>query len=134
VAAIAFAWKLFSLPAMPAAGQGRVGKTCSGCCAGRGASGWRRSSLFFMGQFALFTYLRPFLERVTGVGVSTLSLLLLLIGVAGFIGTTDRRASWKEGLYRTLIVIPLLMAAIAVALMAFGARWPRPPSCWASGG
>ena len=28
--------------------------------------------LFFMGQFALFTYLRPFLETVTGVSVSTL--------------------------------------------------------------
>ena len=41
-----------------------------------------------MGQFALFTYLRPFLETVTQVNVSTLSLMLLVIGVAGFIGTT----------------------------------------------
>ena len=34
-------------------------------------------ALFFMGQFALFTYLRPFLETVTRVDVSTLSLILL---------------------------------------------------------
>ena len=43
--------------------------------------------LFFMGQFALFTYLRPFLETVTAVGTSTLSLLLLILGVAGLAGT-----------------------------------------------
>jgi len=34
--------------------------------------------LLFMGQFALFTYLRPFLETVTKVDVTVLSLLLLL--------------------------------------------------------
>ena len=44
--------------------------------------------VFFMGQFALFTYLRPFLETVTRVNVSTLSLILLALGVAGFVGTT----------------------------------------------
>ena len=34
-------------------------------------------SLFFMGQFVLQTYLRPFLETVTGVNISGFSLLLL---------------------------------------------------------
>jgi predicted MFS family arabinose efflux permease len=77
-------------------------------------------SLFFMGQFALFTYLRPFLETVTQASPSMLSLLLLIIGVAGFIGTTLIGGLLKDGLYRTLIAIPLIMAAIAVALMAFG--------------
>lgn len=40
---------------------------------------------FFMGQFALFTYLRPFLETVTQVNVATLSIVLLVMGVAGFV-------------------------------------------------
>jgi predicted MFS family arabinose efflux permease len=55
--------------------------------AGRGARAGA-VGLFFMGQFALFTYLRPFLETVTRVDVSTLSLMLLLVGVAGVAGTT----------------------------------------------
>ena len=33
--------------------------------------------LFFMGQFALFTYLRPFLETQTKVDFKILSLILL---------------------------------------------------------
>jgi predicted MFS family arabinose efflux permease len=120
VAAIAFGWKLISLPAMTAGrgpGSGNVFKLLKRPAV---ALGMAAVSLFFMGQFALFTYLRPFLETVTHVGVPTLSFMLLIIGVAGFIGTTLIGAFLKENLYRTLIVIPVLMAAIAVALSFFG--------------
>jgi predicted MFS family arabinose efflux permease len=120
VAAIAFAWKFVSLPAMPAQGSGASKNVFRLLRRTEVAFGMAATSFFFMGQFALFTYLRPFLERVTNVGVSTLSLLLLLIGVAGFIGTVFIGRFLKEGLYRTLIVIPAVMAAIAVALIAFG--------------
>ena len=84
------------------------------------ALGMAAVSIFFMGQFALFTYLRPFLETVTHVGVSTLSLMLLIIGVAGFVATTLIGPFLKENLYRTLIIIPVLMAMIAVALVSCG--------------
>lgn len=76
-------------------------------------------SLFFMGQFALFTYLRPFLEAVTRANATTTSLMLLVIGAAGFIGTVLIGALVKDNMYRTLITIPLAMAAIAIALIAF---------------
>jgi predicted MFS family arabinose efflux permease len=75
---------------------------------------------FFMGQFALFTYLRPFLETVTQVDARMLSFILLVIGVAGFIGTALIGAVLKRGLYTTLVIIPALMAAIALALVFFG--------------
>jgi predicted MFS family arabinose efflux permease len=42
------------------------------------------------------------------------------VGVAGFVGTSLIGAFLNEGLYRTLAVIPLIMAAIAVALVAAG--------------
>jgi predicted MFS family arabinose efflux permease len=77
-------------------------------------------SLFFMGEFALFTYLRPFLETVTHVNASMLSLMLLIVGISGFIGTTLIGSVLKDGLYRTLVVIPVVMATIAVALIALG--------------
>ena len=63
-----------------------------------------------MGQFALFTYLRPFLESVTHVGDFTLSLLLLAMGVAGLISTVALGAVVQHGLYRTLWIAPVLMA------------------------
>lgn len=73
-----------------------------------------------MGQFSLFTYLRPFLETVTQVDITTLSFILLTIGVAGFIGTLVIGIFLKSGFYSTLIAIPFLMAVIAIALIAFG--------------
>jgi predicted MFS family arabinose efflux permease len=68
----------------------------------------------------LFTYVRPYLETVTHVDVSTLSLILLGMGVAGFIGTAMIGTFLRRGLYRTLIAIPVLMASIALALIPFG--------------
>jgi len=122
VAAIALVWQWVSLPAMKAQerapGSGNVFKVLKSRSA---ALGMAACGAFFMGQFALFTYVRPFLETVTRVNVSTLSLILLVIGVAGFVGTALIGAVLKRGLYRTLIAIPVLMAVIAVALIPFGA-------------
>jgi predicted MFS family arabinose efflux permease len=120
VAAIAFGWKLSSLPSMPAGHEKASGSVFALLKRPPVVLGMAAVALFFMGQFALFTYLRPFLETVTQVGTSTLSLMLLVIGVAGFIGTIVIGGLLKEGLYRTLVVIPVAMAALAVALLAFG--------------
>jgi predicted MFS family arabinose efflux permease len=120
VAVIAFAWKLVSLPPMQAQAGAGVAGIVRLLKRPAVAFGMAAVSLFFMGQFALFTYLRPFLEMVTGVGVSMLSFMLLLVGAAGFVGTVLIGAILKDRLYRTLVVMPVLMAAIAVALVAFG--------------
>ena len=77
---------------------------------------------FFMGQFALFTYLRPFLETVTHTSVSTLSLLLLTIGFSGLIGTFIIGKALELTLYGLLIGIPAFMAVIALALIPFGSN------------
>jgi predicted MFS family arabinose efflux permease len=100
-------------------GSGNVFKVLKSRTVAYGMAG---CGAFFMGQFALFTYLRPFLETVTHVSVSTLSLLLLVIGVAGFIGTMVIGTVLKRGLYGPLIAIPILMSVIAVALIPLGSR------------
>ncbi|MFL6674951.1 MAG: MFS transporter [Massilia sp.] len=120
VAAIALAWKLLSLPAMPPGRKHRSGNVFTLLKRPPVALGMAGVSVLFMGQFVLFTYVRPFLETVTHTGVTMTSLMLLIIGVAGFIGTTLIGGLLKNSLYRTVIVIPLIMAAIAVALIAFG--------------
>ncbi|WP_438012794.1 MFS transporter [Psychrobacter raelei] len=77
-------------------------------------------SLFFMGQFSLYTYVRPFLETITQVDTSTLSLILLGIGAMGFIGTCVITIFLDRRFYATLMIIPVIMAAIAVMLTLFG--------------
>ncbi|QGW85075.1 MFS transporter [Variovorax paradoxus] len=122
VAVIAWVWQWISLLAMSAQrrapGSGNVFKALKSRPV---ALGMAACGAFFMGQFALFTYVRPFLETVTRVSVSTLSLILLVIGVAGFVGTALIGPVLKRSLYRPLIGIPILMAVIAVALIPFGA-------------
>ena len=120
VAILALAWKLVSLPPIPAQGGAGSGKVFALLRQPAVALGMAAVSLFFMGQFTLFTYLRPFLETVTRVDAATLSLLLLVIGVAGLIGTTLIGSFLKEGMYRTLVFIPIGMALLALALLRFG--------------
>ncbi|MGY4827602.1 MFS transporter [Sphaerotilaceae bacterium SBD11-9] len=126
VALFALAWQWIALPSLKpeprAARSGSVFKVLRSRTVAYGMAG---CGAFFMGQFALFTYLRPFLETVTHVGVSTLSLLLLVIGVAGFVGTLVIGTVLKRGLYGPLIAIPALMAVIAAAMIPLGA-WVVP--------
>jgi predicted MFS family arabinose efflux permease len=122
VAAVALVWQWISLPAMAARERaphsGNVFKVLTSRPV---ALGMAACGTFFMGQFALFTYVRPFLETVTHVDVSTLSLILLVIGLAGFVGTAMIGSVLKRGLYGPLIVIPVIMAVIALTLIPFGA-------------
>lgn len=121
VAVAAFIWQWFSLPTMDIdkdrAPRGSIVRLLRRTIV---VTGLLACGIFFMGQFALFTYVRPFLETVTRVDITTLSLILLTIGVAGFIGTLVVGTFLKAGFYPTLTVIPLLMAGIAVTLVLTG--------------
>lgn len=120
VAAIVLVWQWGSLPSMEARSDSKSGGIFALMTRPAVAIGMLAVSLFFMGQFALFTYLRPFLETVPRLEVSTLSLVLLMMGVTGFIGTTLVGAAIQRSMYGTLIVIPLLMAMMATLLIVFG--------------
>lgn len=122
VAVIAFIWQWLSLPSMPATSR-QTEKQSSILGLLRNPvvmMGMLAISLFFMGQFSLYTYVRPFLETITRVDISTLSLILLGIGVMGFIGTAVINTFLERRFYATLIVIPLMMAVIALSLVFFG--------------
>ncbi len=119
VTIIAFTWLWISLPSLPV--QKVATKNVFGLLKRPlVAVGMLAITFFFMGQFTLFTYLRPFLETITHTGPTMLSLMLLVVGVSGFIGTTLIGMFIKRGPYRTLIVIPALMTIIALALIAMG--------------
>lgn len=121
IAVVALIWQSFSLPGM----NGNKSTASRGsvfCLFSRPvvSIGMLACGLFFMGQFALFTYVRPFLETVTRVDTSGLSLILLVIGGAGFIGTLIVSTFLNAKFYPTLMTIPGLMAVIAIALILTG--------------
>jgi len=122
VAVLALAWQWISLPSMKVEkrASGYVFRIFGAFKSLPVAWGMAACGSFFMGQFVLFTYIRPFLERVTRVDVATVSLVLLVIGVAGFAGTMLIGRFLGKGLYRTLVIIPVLMAVIAAALVPTG--------------
>ncbi|HBQ3100816.1 TPA: MFS transporter [Klebsiella quasipneumoniae subsp. similipneumoniae] len=123
VAIIAFVWQLLSLPSMSVTRQTAASRNVFRLFRRRVVTlGMLGVGIFFMGQFTLFTYIRPFLETVTRVDAATVTLVLLVIGVAGFIGTTLIGRVLKSGFYPTLMAIPVLMAITALALIAFGSH------------
>jgi predicted MFS family arabinose efflux permease len=120
LAALAFAWQLASVPSMPAARGSGAGAAFGLLRRPQVAFGMAAIMLLFMGQFALFTYLRPFLETAAGADVSALSLILLAMGVAGLVGTSLVGPILKARPQGVLIAVPLAMASIALALIPLG--------------
>ncbi|WP_448950031.1 MFS transporter [Labrys neptuniae] len=77
-------------------------------------------TLVFTGHFALFTYIRPFLETVTGVSVSTMSAILLGFGIANFLGTILGGFLLERSLRWTLAAMPLAMGVFGLMLAGLG--------------
>lgn len=120
LAAVTFVWLFTSLPKMPSRERASGMAAFQVLRRPQVPLGMLAVALFFMGQFALFTYLRPFLETITGVNVTTLSLMLLGLGLAGLAGTYAIGVALRHSLFGLLFGMPLVMAAIAAALVAVG--------------
>lgn len=120
LAVAAFAWQWARLPPMPGQVRSVSGNPFRLLARPAVALGMAAILLLFMGQFAVFTYLRPFLETVTGVDTSVLSLVLLLMGASGLVGTYLVGMLLKTWLFACLVLIPLSMAGMALLLVALG--------------
>lgn len=115
-----FLWQLLVIPRMPAERHVSV-SAMAGLFRHRAvALGMVATTLAFMGQFALSTYLRPFLEVVTGLEINSLSLVLLGIGVGGLAGTSVVGFVLRSHLSPLLIGLPAILALLALLLVAFG--------------
>jgi predicted MFS family arabinose efflux permease len=120
LAAITFAWQWLTLPSMPSDRNVRNISALGVLRRPGAAIGMAAMGLLFMGQFALFTYIRPFLEGATQLSVSGLSLILLAMGGAGLVGSWLIGRVVARSLSATLAMAPLAMAAIALGLVAMG--------------
>ena len=80
--------------------------------------------LVHSGHFAMFTYVRPFLEGTTGIGSQGLSLMLLGFGVANFVGTLLAGRLLERHPLATLVLMPALVGVAALALVLLPASLP----------
>ena len=123
VAIIAFIWLYKSMPSLPArhtyGHRPKLNSVFKLLKQWKVTLGMLSTMLFFMGQFALFTYLRPFLETQTKVDFEMLSLILLVMGIGGIIGTFIIGDILKTRLYSLLIIIPFFMMLIVIGLIYF---------------
>lgn len=72
--------------------------------------------LVFAGHFTLFTYVRPYLEQVTGLAVTGVSAVLLGFGIANYAGTWLGGVMMERNGRLTLALMPLVMGIAGLAL------------------
>ena len=115
--AIAVFWQWQALPSMPAQQQSKGPFSAFKLFKKPLVRfGMLAVALLFMGQFTLFTYVRPFLESAFQATSQQVSLVLFVIGFAGFIGTLLISKVIKLSLAFALIAAPAVMALIAFCL------------------
>ncbi|GHC96576.1 MFS transporter [Novosphingobium pokkalii] len=120
LAVVTFAWMWHSLPTLAPPRDSARSAVWRVLTRPKVALGLLASGLLFMGQFAAFTYFRPFLEQATAVSVSTLSAMLLGLGLAGLVGNALVGRAVAASLRGALLAMPVAMALIALGLVAWG--------------
>jgi predicted MFS family arabinose efflux permease len=146
VVLLVMVWQWIVLPSMPSRGGQTIG-SLFGLLRRRHVSlAMLAAMLTFGGAFCAFTYFRPFLEMALHATVPQLSMLLLGLGVAGFLGTYGAGAVVGACLPHLLRGLPLALAlatltlllaghwlwAVAVTMVAWGAVNSAIPVAWAA--
>ncbi|MGW3497499.1 MFS transporter [Streptomyces sp. NPDC001020] len=105
---VAMAVLLPSLPAEEAVALGGVMRLFGNS---RVATGLAVVALLVTGHFAAYTYVRPILEGVSGVGVSVIGTLLLAYGIAGIAGNFMVGARVSRSVRGTVLMTSATLAA-----------------------
>ncbi|MEU9837648.1 MFS transporter [Actinomadura sp. NPDC048032] len=113
------------LPPLPGTGAAGLSAMPQVLRAPRAQAGLLVTFLLVTGHFAAYTYVRPVLERVSGVDPDLISTLLLVYGVAGIAGNFTAGTAAARAPRRTLIRITVLLAP-AVLLFPLAGRSPLP--------
>ncbi|MBP0495391.1 MFS transporter [Pararoseomonas indoligenes] len=124
IGAVTLAFQIVTLPRLAPTGTARPGTLVEVLWRPGIGIGMLCVVLVFGGHFALFTYIRPYLEGAAGVGLQGLSLMLLGFGLANFAGTF--LAGWLIGrnLRAALILMPVLIGGGALTLAALHGALP----------
>ncbi|WP_437105550.1 MFS transporter [Streptomyces sp. enrichment culture] len=115
--AVAMAVLLPPLPAEEAVALGGVLRLLSNP---RVATGLAVVALLVTGHFAAYTYVRPVLEEVSGVGASMIGTLLLIYGIVGIMGNFAVGARVGRSVRGTLLLISGTLAASVLLVPLLG--------------
>jgi len=113
-------WQWMAIPKLPPSRDVSVGQMFGLLRSPVFAVGMLATTLAFMGQFSLSTYLRPFLENVTSLDIGMVSIYLFDVGVAGLIGTLAIGYVLRSHLVLAIVGLPAGMAAMAALLIFAG--------------
>jgi predicted MFS family arabinose efflux permease len=120
LAAVTMVWQWVSLPSMRSTERVPAGRVLALLRRPNVARAMAGVMLTFGGAFAAFTYLRPFLENRVQATLPQLSLLLLALGSAGFVGTYAASALLNRHLYRLLKGLPLALGVVTIGMLLAG--------------
>lgn len=124
VGVVTLVFQLFTLPPLAPRRPARLSTVLEVLLRPGIAVGMLACVLVHTGHFALFTYIRPFLESTSGVGAEGLALMLLGFGAANFVGTL--LAGWllEKSPRGTMVLMPALVGVTALALVGLPASVP----------
>ncbi|MEP2733151.1 MFS transporter [Tateyamaria sp.] len=120
LAVLALLVQMLTLPSLPAQGKARMTILFEVLRRPGIGIGMFAVLMVFAGHFTFFTYIRPFLETVTGVGVDGVTAILFGFGLANFLGTYLIAFVIQRSLRLALIMMPTVMAGLALVLTLFG--------------
>jgi predicted MFS family arabinose efflux permease len=120
LAVVTMVWQWISLPSMRSTERVPAGRVLALLRRPNVARAMAGVMLTFGGAFAAFTYLRPFLENRVQATLPQLSLLLLALGSAGFVGTYAASALLNRHLYRLLKGLPLALGVVTIGMLLAG--------------
>lgn len=124
LAVVVLAVQLATLPALPPRGRSRLSTLAVLMSRRHIALAMLAVLMVFAGHMSLFTYIRPFLETITGIGVTAISATLLAFGIACFAGNYLGSLLVARSLRLTLALAPLAIATLAFLLTNLGASFP----------
>ncbi|MBT1544586.1 MFS transporter [Curtobacterium aurantiacum] len=138
---VALVLQLAMLPRIPAQQRVRFATLGSLLRVPRARVGLIAAAFVFAAQFAAYTYIAPYLQELVGVGPDTVTIALLVFGIAGIIGnfaagfTLDRSVLGTIGaskfvLAAAVVLLPLLahsVVGVFVLLVVWGLVWGALP-------
>ncbi|KEO53794.1 major facilitator transporter [Thalassospira permensis NBRC 106175] len=115
---LALVVQFLTLPKMPPRGRATLRTLVEVISRPRMKFGLFSLVLIITGHFALFTYVRPFLENITGVATAGVSGILLGFGLANFIGTYVGGALVARSLRMTIALMPMIMGLAGIGMVS----------------
>jgi len=113
---VALVLQLILLPSIPALQRVRFSTLGTLLTIPRARLGLIATVFVFAAQFAAYTYVAPYLKQLVGVGPETVTLALLVFGIAGIAGNFVAGVTLSRSVIGTLSIAKFVLAAAVVLL------------------